>query len=285
MESVLTKMLMQKNIGTPQQLDMAIKEVLQELILASLSTTDFFSKAAFYGGTSLRIFYGLRRFSEDLDFSLLEKDPSFKWAPYFKQIEQTFERFGLKVETIEREKVSATDTRSAFIKENTIETMKILLPDDFAFPPLNHNQVTKIKFEVDTVPPRGATYQWLHLSQPFFANIRVLDLPSLFAGKISAVLLRQWKSRIKGRDFYDYLYYVGRNAKINLNYVSQNLAKAGITDPLSLERLKQMLADRFQTVDFKEAANEAATFLENPKEVETWDKEFFLATLERLSAV
>ncbi|MBP5216894.1 MAG: nucleotidyl transferase AbiEii/AbiGii toxin family protein [Bacilli bacterium] len=284
MESILTKSLLQKNIGTPQQLDMAIKEVLQELILVSLSTTDFFSKAGFYGGTSLRVFHGLRRFSEDLDFALLKEDCDFRWTPYFKQIEQTFQRFGLRIETIEREKISATDTRSAFIKENAIETMKILLPDDMPLPSINHNQVTTIKFEVDTVPPEGATYEWLNLSQPFFANIRVFDIPSLFAGKISAVLLRQWKNRVKGRDFYDYLYYVGRGAKINMAYLSQNLAKTGRKEELSLDGLKKLLAERFETIDFQEAAKETARFLEKAEEVDCWDKDLFLSTLDRLEA-
>ena len=283
MENKLTEMIRAKRIETPQQIDMAVKEVLQELILAALSTTDFFSKAAFYGGTALRIFYGLRRFSEDLDFTMISPNPDFSWGPYFSQIKSHFARYGLMVEAVEREKVVSTDTRSAFIKQNTIETMKILLPADIVMPPLNHNQVTKIKFEVDTMPPEGATYQWLNLSEPFFSNVRVLDLPSLFAGKISAVLLRHWGSRIKGRDFYDYLYYVGRGAKINMAFLSANLEKAGVvSNPFTIVELKKMLAERFASIDFQEAALEASFFLENPEETKLWGLDYFLNTLDRL---
>ncbi|MCR5078366.1 MAG: nucleotidyl transferase AbiEii/AbiGii toxin family protein [Bacilli bacterium] len=265
-------------------IDFAIRETLQELILAALSKTDFFKKAAFYGGTALRIFYGLPRFSENLDFSLVKKDDSFHWDPYFDEIESVFNRYGLKIDALEKEKITKSDVRSAFVKQNTIETMKVILPSDIVAPRINHNQVTRIKFEADTLPPDGARYQWLNLTDPFYADIRVLDLPSLFAGKISAVLLRHWKNRVKGRDFFDYLFHVGRGSKINMEYLYQNLLKAGVKpEKWNMDVLKALLKERFESVDFVEAANETREFLDNPDDISKWDLSYFLSTLDRLN--
>ena len=284
MENKLTEMLRRRLSDRPDHLSDAAKEVMQEVILAALSTTDFFSQAAFYGGTSLRIFHGLRRFSEDLDFSLLRSNPDFHWNPYFDAITRTFENYGARVEAIEREKISATDTRSAFLKENAIETMRLMLPSDFSMPQLNPDALIKIKFEIDVRPPENASYQWATLSDPFHSDVRVFDLPSLFAGKLSAVLMRGWKNRVKGRDYYDYMLYVGKRSKINFAYVQSNLEKAGyhFDKPLDLPELKKMLLERFQKVDFESAKADVVDFLDNPDDVKHWDYDYFASTLDYL---
>ncbi|MCX6195067.1 MAG: nucleotidyl transferase AbiEii/AbiGii toxin family protein [Flavobacteriia bacterium] len=98
----------------------ALREIMQEITLAALSRTDFFEKAGFYGGTALRIFYGLDRFSEDLDFSLMEVDEAFTLEPYFSAIHTEFESLGIKVSIKEKEKLQQSSIESAFLKTETI---------------------------------------------------------------------------------------------------------------------------------------------------------------------
>ena len=286
MKNRLMKMVMAKMADHPEELDYAIREVIQELVLAALSKTDFFAKAAFYGGTASRIFYDLPRFSEDLDFALLIPDPEFHWETYFKTIRNVFAIYGLNVETIEKVKIQGTDTRSAFIKENTIEIIQVVVPQGLFPTNINHNEATKVKFEIDINPPAGAHYEWLNLSDPFMVDVRVLNSSSLFAGKIAALLMRGWKNRVKGRDFFDYLFYVGKNTPINLEYLASNLRKGGMwkEETFSLDQLKNLLAERFSAIDFAEAYEEVRPFVLGNEVANHWNEEYFLRTLDRLHA-
>jgi predicted nucleotidyltransferase component of viral defense system len=284
MNNKLTEMVLSKNPRNDVELENKIKEVVQETILASLAKTNFFSNAAFYGGTCLRIFYGLPRFSEDLDFCLIAKDEKFSWDRYFQEIKKIFDIYGLKITLEQREKIVASDTRSAFLKENTIETLTVLFPD-MKIKNINHNSLIKVKFEVDIEPPYGANYSWLNVSEPFFGDVKTLDIPSLFAGKISAILSRPWKNRVKGRDLYDYLFYIGKGASINLKYLENNLIKAKLIEQftiLDLDLLKQLLTDKFNVIDYEEAKNDVKDFIEEQNSLLNWSKQYFIDSLERL---
>ena len=198
------------------------KERLQEMLLASLSKTDFFSKAAFYGGNAARIFYDLPRFSEDLDFSLLQKNPSFTFEPYFPTIQRVCQKLGVDVELSEKKKTQTTSTKSAFLKANTYRVLSFYFPSSEKA--LVHpDEAIRIKFETDDDPPLGGATEFRMLSSPFPSFVRVYSLPSLFAGKLSALLCREYGNRVKGRDYFDYLYYIGKGVSVDLPFLSSRL--------------------------------------------------------------
>ena len=180
----------------------ALREIMQEIALAGLSRTDFFDKAAFYGDTALRIFYGLDRFSEDLDFSLLNLNLDFSLEPYFSAVITEFEATGMKVSIREKDKKIKTSVESAFLKSETI-WKELVLEDIVKQAGLASNKSIKIKIEVDCNPPLGFVTEEKLLLQPFSFYVKCFARPSLFAGKMHALLFRNWKNRVKGRDWYD----------------------------------------------------------------------------------
>ncbi len=205
----------------------AMKEIMQEIVLCGLSRAGFFKKAAFYGGTALRIFYGLDRFSEDLDFSLETTDLEFDLASYFPVLEREVKAFGLNVEIQKKEKTKESTIRSAFLKGNTKEHPLLFYADEKAAGSVAKNEAVKIKFEVDVNPPAFATFEHKYRLLPVPYEIRLYDMPSLFAGKIHAVICRAWQSRIKGRDLYDYIFYLSRGAAVNQKYLRERLIDSG----------------------------------------------------------
>lgn len=207
MDSKLHELVSKYNLVTIEHKKNAIKEIIQEIVLVGLYKSGFFEKAAFYGGTALRIFYGLDRFSEDLDFSLIEKDNNFNFEEYLPSIEDVAKKYGLTVEINSKEKIAACDIKNAFMKSNTIENITLFFGDEDA-KHINHNERIKIKFEVDITPPPLATYETKFRLSPEPYSIRLFDKESLFSGKLTAVICRSWKSRVKGRDLYDFIFYL-----------------------------------------------------------------------------
>ncbi len=254
----------------------AIKEVIQEIILCGLSRAGFFDKAVFYGGTALRIFYGLDRFSEDLDFSLKEKDETFNLSTYFPVLEKEIKALGLNMKIEEKEKTTESAIKSAFIKGDTKEHMLYSYSDQ---------ELIKIKLEVDTNPPSLATYEHKFSLRPIPYEINMYDIPSLFAGKIHAVLCRGWKNRVKGRDLYDYIFYIQHSAPINLAHLKERLVQSGVfnsSDDLTLDLLKQMLYERFEDIDYENAKQDVSTFIKDNKSLDLWSKEFFQSITNEL---
>lgn len=284
MINVLTKMVLDKKPLSDDEYRSSLKEVIQETILCALSTTDFFTKAAFYGGTAARIFSGLPRFSEDLDFTLLGKNNDFSWKPYFSAIEKTFRTYGLSVVAQEKEKIANTDIRSAFLKENEIETLSVILPEEEHLRAINHNQVIKIKFEVDSNPPLGFNTRYAFLSDPFASNVRLLDNGSLFAGKIGAVISRSWGHRVKGRDLYDYLFYVSKRVTINTDFLISVLKKSEIECLWGDKEagIKQLLKEKFSSIDYALASEDVRPFLKDASVIDIWSPEYFISTLDDL---
>ena len=206
MNTVIEEMLKSYQVDNIYDRKNAMKEIMQEIVLCGLSRAGFFKEAAFYGGTALRIFYGLDRFSEDLDFSLEQINLDFDLCSYFPVLEKEVKTFGLNVEIQEKEKTKDSNIRSAFLKGNTKEHLLLFYADERLVGTVDKNEVVKIKFEVDTNPPAFATYEHKYRLLPVPYEIRLYDMPSLFAGKIHAVICRGWQSRIKGRDLYDYIF-------------------------------------------------------------------------------
>lgn len=284
MNSVLQNMLDKYEIKNSVDEMNAIKEIVQEIVICGLSRGGFFEKAAFYGGTALRIFYGLNRFSEDLDFALLEPDPDFDITKYFSYVEKEIKAYGLNLSISEKEKNSNSNIVSAFLKGDTKEHILMFFPNE------NMQNVTslksiKIKFEIDVNPPKGANYELKYKLLPSPHQVKLYDEPSLFAGKIHAILCRKWTFRTKGRDLYDYIFYISKNTKVNIELVKNKLIESGvITDETNFDIyvLKDMLNTKFKEINYKDAKEDVIAFVEDKESLDLWSADFFIEISKNL---
>lgn len=282
METLIRTMLKRYDVGKANQ-ENAVKEILQEIALSGLSRGGFFQKAVFYGGTCLRIFYGLDRFSEDLDFSLRKKDLSFGFGEYIPFILNELRACGLNGSIEQKEKTYSSDIKKVFLKFNRNEAMSTFFGDEFK--PGNKEASIKIKIEVDANPPSGATYEEKSAILPYPCTISTYDTPSQFASKIHAVISRNWGSRIKGRDLFDYLYYVGLNTKINKELLKEKLLRSGEIkegDIFDISILENMLIKRFDSLDYEEAKADVSPFISDARYIENWKKDIFIDTVGKL---
>lgn len=288
MNSALEQMLKAYNTQNLYDQKNAVKEIMQEIVLCGLSRAGFFKKAAFYGGTALRIFYGLDRFSEDLDFSLENKDLSFDLKEFFPVLEKEVRSFGLKVAISEKEKTGDSHVRSAFLKGNTKEHLLLFYSDEIIAGGVAKNELIKIKFEVDVDPPMYAAYEHKYRLLPAPYEVRMYDMPSLFAGKIHAVLARAWKSRVKGRDLYDYIFYLSRGVAVNLKHLRARLIDSDTIDintDCSIEHIKSMLHERFETIDYSQAKTDVEPFIRDPSVLSVWNPGFFKQITDNLKSI
>ena len=287
MDSKLHELVSKYNIVTIENKKNAIKEIIQEIVLVGLYKAKFFDKAAFYGGTALRIFYGLNRFSEDLDFSLIEKDNNFNFDNYFPSIVDVAHKYGLNVEITSKEKIESTDIKSAFLKSNIIETITLFFGEEDV-KHINHNERIKIKFEVDITPPPLVTYEIKYRLSPEPYSIRLYDKESLFSGKLHAVICRGWKSRVKGRDLYDYIFYLQNDIKFNLIHLQERLIDSNFItrdDEFNLEIVKNILKRRFEQIDFDEAKDDVKPFIKDKDVLDVWSKKFFISITDSLKCI
>ena len=264
-----------------------VKEVMQEITLCALSKAGFFDVAAFYGGTALRIFYGLDRFSEDLDFSLMMKNKDFDLSTYVPSLKRIVQSFGLNVEVEIKHKTLDSAIQSAFLKGDTIEQFLLFYPNDLVTG-INKNEKVKIKFEIDTMPAGLATYETKYRLLPMPYSIKLYDEASLFSGKIHAVICRSWKSRVKGRDLYDYVFYLTRNTKFNLDHLREKLIESHYIsqeDKFDVDFVKALLIARFNEIDFNDAKKDVLPFIKDTSILDIWSKEFFIAITSQLSNV
>lgn len=266
----------------------ALKEIVQEIALHGMSKSGFFQEGAFYGGTALRIFYGLHRFSEDMDFSLVHPNPSFALSDYLPAVEEELSAVGLKMRVEQKNKTKVTDIQSAFIKGGTlIQIISIQQTDEVLIPGIHKQEQLKIKLEVDTNPPPGAGFELRYALRPVPYVVRLYDKPSLFAGKIHAVLCRNWARRIKGRDLYDYVWYLSQDTPVNLFHLQKRLEQSDRWDSskqLALQDTKDMLKERFSQLDFEAAKKDVIPFLSDASELDLWNAGFFQAITENLTA-
>jgi len=281
---IIEQMLAAYDLNSYYDKKNAMKEVMQEIVLCGLSRSGFFKSAAFYGGTALRIFYGLDRFSEDLDFSLMKKEETFDLEKFFAVLKREVNAFGLNVTISEKEKVEETDIRSAFVKGNTREHLMLFYDRELAGT-VSANEMIKIKFEVDTNPPPYAGYERKYRLLPSPYEVNIYDEPSLFAGKIHAVICRGWKNRVKGRDLYDYVFYLGRGAKVNLPHLAARLNDSGYINQesgCSLTDVKEMLCEKFQNIDYEQAKQDVVPFIRDHTSLALWSADFFMQITELL---
>ncbi len=276
--TIIQQMIEKHGANTVSEKKNAIKEVLQEVILAGLSKTDFFTQAAFYGGTALRIFYGMERFSEDLDFTLLTTSNTFDINKYLKPVSEIVKSLGLHFEVSRKEKTKKSTIESAFIKGDTKETLITIYPELINQNQITHNEKIIIKFEVDVNPPLYANTEIKYRLLPFPYQVRVYDQSSLFAGKIHAVLARSWKNRVKGRDLYDYIHYLSLNTKVNLKHLESRLKQTKtISESTHLDKdlLVKMLEEKFNSIDYESAKMDVRPFIKDDSNLSLWGSDFF----------
>ena len=285
MNNIITQMLAKYEIKNVDDEINALKEIIQEIVLSGLSRGSFFDVAAFYGGTALRIFHHLDRFSEDLDFALIEANSDFQLSTYFPYIEKELKAYGLNLEVSTKEKINESNITSAVVRGDTLEHILKFFPND------ENNQYThllkkiKIKFEVDINPPSGANYEYKYKLLPSPHQIRVYDMPSLFAGKIHAILCRNWKIRVKGRDLYDYVFFLANHTSVNLELIKNKLIASNYIDPNSsfdILVLKKLLIAKFSVIDYKEAKEDVLSFIKDPQSLNLWNQDFFCEITEDL---
>ena len=283
------KMLEKYDLSTADKTYEALREILQEIVLLGLYRAGFFDHAVFYGGTALRILYGLDRFSEDLDFSLLQADKNFDLGVYEKSIIETLQTFGFEVNIQLKNQEGVI--KSAFLKGNTAQhLLNIKAPDD-VIAKYGQGRLVKIKFEVDTEPPLDFKSEKKTQLLPAPFMIHSMKLSSLFAGKIHAILCRNWSSRPKGRDWYDLVWYIANDYSVDLTHLTTRLkqscdwqTKEGvsfdgeITETLIMELLKK----RIEALDVSSAKRDILPFISDARALEIWSHEFFLGVIEGL---
>lgn len=255
----------------------ALKEIAQEIALMALSRTGFFHKAAFQGGTCLRILYGLERFSEDLDFVLGAPDENFVWDLYVAGMQDEFELYGYTLEVINKNKLDKV-VRTAFLKAESTGGILVLKDSRTNRPKL------QIKLEIDTNPPAGSNYELKYLDFPLPYEVKTQDLPSLFAGKIHALLCRPYT---KGRDWYDFIWYVSRQTPVNFLLLTHALQQKSAWQNVTADPvwLLEALNIKIKNMDWDEAKKDIARFL-RPRELSTldlWSTEFFLSRVNKMA--
>ena len=263
----------------------ALREILQEIVLLGLWRSKFFENAAFYGGTALRVLHGLDRFSEDLDFSLMQANADFNWAPYTRALERELAAFGLEVSVELRNKAVSRPIQSAFLKANTLNQLLVIETPMALARSIPKNQLLKIKLEVDTDPPPGFETETRYLLMPIPFAVRVFTTGDLFAGKMHAVLCRRWKSRVKGRDWYDLVWFAAHHPQLHLAHLEQRMRQtdhwAG-TEALSEVTFRQQLGQAIESVNIKQARQEVEPFVKDSQSLTLWSREFFHDVANRI---
>ena len=275
--SVLGQMLEKYDTTTVEGRVNGLREVMQEVALAGLYRGGFFDRAAFYGGTCLRIFYGLPRFSEDLDFSLLTSDADFSLEPYFRAVMAEFLSLGLDVEISSKKKTLRTGIESAFLKSDTrLFTLAV-----------HREKTVKIKFEVDTQPPSGFSTEEKLLLEPFSLYVKCFGLPDLFSGKVHALLFRNWKTRVKGRDWYDFEWYVKKGVALNLSHFACRAMQSGHLESVKLseEEFRLLLTQKIGSLDVRLAVDDISRFVQDVKSLKIWSQQYFMQLADRMKII
>lgn len=285
MNNIIEQMLYKYDIKNTNDEINALKEIIQEIVLSGLSRGNFFNEAAFYGGTALRIFYNLDRFSENLDFALLEPNKDFDISKYFNYIQKELKAYGINLNITTKEKSFDSNITSAFLKGDTLELILKFFPSEEEH---KYNQILKnlkIKLKVDINPPMGATYEDKYKLLPSPHQIKLYDKESLFAGKIHAILCRGWNNRVKGRDLYDYIFFLASDTKVNIELLKNKLIESNYIiekEKFDINELKKIIINKFEKIDYTKAVEDVKPFIKNIDNLNLWNKEFFIEITNKL---
>ncbi len=263
----------------------ALREIFQELALLGLWRGKFFEHAAFYGGTALRIVYGMNRYSEDLDFSLLKPVAGFDFSPFCRCIENELESWGFPVAVELKKKTVDTVIESAFLKAGTLQQMITVNAPPEITGSAHRNQVLRIKLEIDAEPPGGFETEVRFLTAPIPFSVRLYKEEFLFAGKMHALLFRSWKNRVKGRDWYDWVWYAARGTKLNLAHLEARMRQSESWSGnavLTREDFMERLKDKIESLHVELAKRDVVDFLRDKDSVAVWSKPFFHQLADQL---
>ena len=288
MNEVIAKMLEKYECRRIDDYVNALREIMQEIALLGLWRSKFFEKAAFYGGTALRVLYGLDRFSEDMDFSLLEPLDNFDITGYAAFLQRECEAFGFDVRFEKTEKPLQSPVQSAFLKVNTRKQLLVFETAEDIVQAIPKGKLLKIKIEVDTDPPSGFKTETRYMLRPIPFAVRAFELPDLFAGKMHAILCRRWKNRVKGRDWYDFVWYAANHPQLHLFHLEQRMKQTQDwegAEPLTRETLENLLVDVIKNLDIDSARKEVEPFVKMPENLSIWSREFFLDVVSRIEIV
>ena len=286
MHEAILRMLEKYDLGSRDAAVHALREILQEATLLGLWRARFFEHAAFYGGTALRLLHGLDRFSEDLDFTLLRPDPDFDLAPYLAALVEDLASLGFDTSATEKNKSNACAIRSGFLKAGTRKHLLAVSVPTLVARAIPHNQTATLRLEIDTEPPAGIGTETRFLFQPIAFSVRSCTLPDLLAGKLHAVLFRAWRSRVKGRDWYDFAWFAANHQAVNLAHLEARMRQSGhwsSSATLDLQALVALLDTRIQQIDIDAVKREVRPFLRDPLGIDVWSRDFFHAAARRLT--
>jgi hypothetical protein len=286
MNHVLKSLISDYSRSNEEESIQALREILQHIALLGLWRSKFFEKAAFYGGTALRIFYGLPRFSEDMDFSLLNPNTGFSLVPYIKAIHRELDSLGLKVTIETKKRGQVSQIESAFIKADTIQNLIYLEVPQEITGVLHRNARVKVKLEIDILPPPYARYKVESLLLPVPFLVKLFSPSCLFSGKMHALLCRQWKSRIKGRDYFDFLWFIGKNIPCDLKHLKARMVQTGhLKQNITLDRklLIKLLHEKIESVDLQKAKHDVEPFVNDIHALDLWTPDLFHRTINKIS--
>ena len=285
MHEAISQMLSKYECRTTDDYIHALREIMQEIALLGLWRMKFFENAAFYGGTALRILYGLDRFSEDLDFSLLETNEDFDISSYIQGLEKELFAFGFTVRAERINKATESPIQSAFLKANTQKQLLTIEVGDKMIKKIPKGQILKIKLEVDTDPPSGFLSETRYLLMPIPFAVRSFILPDLFAVQMHAVLYRVWKKRVKGRDWYGFVWFISPHPELHLSHLEKRRYQTGhwkSEKPLSPNEFRSLLEKRIEDLDVGMLRQEVESYVKEPKKLEIWSQQFFMDIATRI---
>lgn len=264
--TLFDKLVAEEKLRHPAQGDNAQHEVMQKIALAGLARGGFFERAAFYGGTCLHLLHGMERYSEDMDFSLLEPDLKFRFEDYFPAVVEEFKLAGKDVEIKMKHKGQPSAIESAFLKESS---------DVFDIGFTTEKRL-KVKVEVDIDPPPCFKTEMIPVVSPRTFWVRAYDLPGLYAGKVSAALFRKWKTRVKGRDWYDLVWYIANNVELDMTHLIERAKESDrAADVSTPEKLLAAFDAKIDAIDFERAKEDVVPFIGDIHELDIWSKDFF----------
>lgn len=288
MNEAVARMLKQYDNHSLEDHLQALREILQEIALLGLWRSKFFDQAAFYGGSALRILYGLDRFSEVMDFSLLSPMDDIDLSAYTTALQKELAAFGFDVRIDQRDKSAESAVQSAFLKANTLNQLLVIETSEELLKTVHRGQILKIKLEIDTDPPPEFETRTRYLLQPIPFAVRTYTLPDLFAGKMHAILCRKWKTRVKGRDWYDLVWYAAHHPRLHLAHLEQRMRQSGHwknKEALSGDAFKKLMHNAVERLPVDQARREVEPFVGNPDSLEVWSRDFFKDVASRIQFV
>lgn len=288
MHEAISNMLERYECRTRDDYTNALREILQDIAMLGLWRSKFFEHAAFYGGTALRLLYGLDRYSEDLDFSLLKTDDAFSLGTYGEALCREISSFGFDVDFEDRKTARTSAIESVFLKANTYKQLVVIGITEDLLRDLHPAKNLKIRLEVDTDPPGNFETETHYVLQPVPFPVRTYKLPDLFAGKLHAILCRKWKTRVKGRDWYDLVWYIARHPQVRLAHLESRMRQSGdYTDDEALvpEVLQALLRRAVDGLDIEKVRWEVAPFIRDQRALDMWSQEFFAEVITRIVTI